>query len=158
MPPGTGRGWVAKGGRGRRRPPQAVSETLAHVGWAPQSRREVVHGARHRRGPARLAALAAPYASPLAALAVRPAQGPRFGSCPPRSALAQGVTRCKRGRARALFPECPRVKRRRGGGALWEEGSGARTVGDQVTAAGSRRYLPQQRFAKRGDAPWSLCA
>jgi putative transposase len=79
-------------------------------------------------------------------------------SFPPRSSIAQVVTRFKSLRARAIFQEFPRVKRRLWGGELWEDGSCARTVGDKVTAEVIRRDIQQHRLKKTGDAQLSLFA
>jgi REP element-mobilizing transposase RayT len=69
-----------------------------------------------------------------------------FGSFPPRYSIAQVVTRFKSLRARAIFRECPRIKRRLWGGELGEDGYCARTVGDKVTAEVIRRCNPDCRW------------
>jgi len=76
------------------------------------------------------------YDITLAEREVRPDPRPLCCSCPPPDSMAPVGTRFKRVRARAILREFPRIKRRLWGGALWEEGYGARTVGDKVTAAG----------------------
>ena len=105
-----------------RHTPHAVSETLYHVVWSPKDRRDVWQGEGPQRGQELLADLAEPYDSPMEELEGRPDHGPILCSFPPRYALAHVVTRFKRLRARAIFRECPRVKRRLWGGALWEDG------------------------------------
>jgi putative transposase len=87
---------------------------------------------------------------------VRPDHVPICCSFPPRSAIAQVVTRCKSVSARAILREFPRVQRRLGGGECWEDGSFARTVGDKSTAEVIRRYLQQHRIEKAGDTQLSL--
>ena len=77
-------------------------------------------------------------------------------SCPPRYSIAQVVTRFKSLSARAIFRKVPRIKRRLWGGELWEDGYFVRTVGDKVTAEVIRRYIPQHRLEKSGDAQLSL--
>jgi putative transposase len=60
--------------------------------------------------------------------------------------------------ARAIFRAFPRVKRRLWGGARWEDGYFARTVGDKVTTEVMRRYIQQHRIDKAGDTQLSLFA
>ena len=87
-----------------------------------------------------------------------PDHGHIFCSFLPRCAIAPVVTRGESLRTRAIWREFPRIKRRLWGGELWENGSFARTVGDKVTAEVIRRYIPQHRLEKTGDAPLSLFA
>src|SRR3989442_15545067 len=79
-----------------------------------------------------------------------------FCSSPPRYSIAHVVTRFKSLRARAIFREFPRIKRRLWGGELWEDGYFARTVGDKVTAEVIRRYIQQHRLEKSGNAQLTL--
>jgi len=90
------------------------------------------------------------------AMEVSPDHGHIFCSFPPRYSIAHVVTRFKRLRARAIFREFPRIKRRLWGGELWEDGYFARTVGDKVTVEVIRRYIQQHRLEKTGDAQLSL--
>jgi putative transposase len=79
-----------------------------------------------------------------------------FGSFPPRYAIPHVVTRCKSLRARTLLRDFPQVKRRLWGREFWEEGYGAHTVGDKVTAEVIRSYIQQHRIEKTGDSQLTL--
>ena len=144
------------GGLVLRRTPHAVYDTLDHLLWSPQYRRDGLQGESHQRGQELCAAIAEPYDITLEAMEVSPDPVPILCSFPPRYAMAQVVTRFKSWSARAICRACPRVKRRLWGGALWEDGYCARTVGAKVTAAVIRRYLHHHRLEKAGDAQLSL--
>jgi putative transposase len=139
-----------------RRTPHAVYETLSHLVWSPKYRRDVLQGEIQRRVQELCADIAEQYDITLEAMEVSLDHVHIFCSFPPRYSIAQVVTRCKSVRARALFREFPRVKRRLWGGELWEDGYFVRTVGDKVTAEVIRRYIQQHRIEKRGDAQLSL--
>jgi putative transposase len=149
---------VYNGGRVLRRIPHAVYDMLHHLVCSPQDRREVLHGALPQRVQELCADSAAQSDITLAEREVRPDPRPLCCSCPPPDSMAPVGTRFKRVRARAILREFPRIKRRLWGGALWEEGYGARTVGDKVTAAGLRRDIQPPRLEKSGDEPLTLCA
>jgi putative transposase len=87
---------------------------------------------------------------------VRPDHVPRLCSCPPRYAIAQGVTRFKSVSVRAIFRAFPQVKRRLWGGECWQDGYGARTVGAKVPAEVIRRSIQQHRIEKTGDTQLPL--
>ena len=75
-----------------------------------------------------------------------------YCSFPPRMAISEAVGKLKSLSARAVFREIPQVKRQLWGGAFWEDGYFARTVGDKVAADMIRRYI------KRHDdlpPPWT---
>ena len=156
MPSVKGRLWVYNGGMVLRRTPHAVDDTLYHLVWSPKYRRDVLQGEIPQRVQELCAAIAEPYDITMEELEGSPDHVHIFCSFPPRSSMAQVVTRCKSLRARAIFREFPRIKRRLWGGELWEDGSLARTVGDKVTAAVLRRYIQQHRLEKSGDAQLSL--
>ena len=100
--------------------------------------------------------MAEQYDITLAEMEVSPDHGHILCSFPPRYSIAHVVTRVKSVRARAIFRAFPRITRRLWGGALWEDGSCARTVGDKVTADVIRRDIQQHRLEKTGDAQLSL--
>ena len=139
-----------------RRTPHAVSDTLYHLVWSPQYRRDVLQGEVQQRGQELFADIAKPYDLTIEQREVSPDHVHIFCSFPPRYSIAQVVTRFKSLSARAILREFPQVKRRLWGGELWEEGYFARTVGDKVTAEVIRRYLQQHHIEKTGDAQLSL--
>jgi len=144
------------GGMVLRRTPHAVYDTLYHLIWSPKYRRDVLQGEVQQRVRELLADIAEQYDITMEAMEVSPDHVHLFCSFPPRYSIAQVVTRFQSLRARAIFRECPRVKRRLWGGELWEDGYCARTVGDKVTAEVIRRYIQQHRLEKTGDAQLSL--
>ncbi len=144
------------GGMVLRRTPHAVYDTLYHLVWSPKYRRDVLQGEVQQRVRELLADIAEQYDITMEAMEVSPDHVHLFCSFPPRYSIAQVVARFKSLRARAIFRECPRVKRRLWGGELWEDGYCARTVGDKVTAEVIRRYIQQHRLEKTGDAQLSL--
>ena len=144
------------GGLVLRGTPHAVYDTLYHLVWSPQYRRDVLQGEIPQRVRALFADIAEQYDITIEEMEVSPDPVHSFCSFPPRYASTQVVTRFKRLSARASFREFPRIKRRLWGGALWEEGYCARTVGDKVTAEVIRSYIRQHRIEKTGDAQWSL--
>ena len=141
-----------------RRTPHAVYDTLYHLGWSPQYRRDVLQGAVQRRVQELFADIAEQYDMTIEAMEVSPDHGHIFCSFPPRDSIAQVVTRCKSLSARAILREFPRVQRRLWGGEFWEDGYVARTVGDKVTAEVIRRQIQPHRIEKTGDAQLSLFA
>jgi REP-associated tyrosine transposase len=145
------------GGMVLRRTPHAVYDTLYHLVWSPKDRRDVLQGEVQQRVRERFADIAAQYDITLEEMEVSPDHVHIFCSFPPRDSIAQVVTRFKSLRARAIFREFPRVKRRLWGGELWEDGYFARTVRDKGTAEVIRRYIQQHRLEKTGDAQLSLC-
>ncbi len=156
MPPAKGRLWVYNGGMVLRRTPHAVYDTLYHVVWSPQYRRDVWQGEIRQRVQELFADIAEQYDITIEEMEVSPDPIHLLCAFPPRYSMAHVVTRCKSLRARAIFREFPRIKRRLWGGELWEEGYVARTVGDKVTAEVIRRYIQQHRLEKSGDAQLSL--
>jgi hypothetical protein len=60
MPAGQHRWRAYTGGMVLRSPPHAVYDTLSHVGWSPQDRRDGWPGEGQRRGPDLCTAIAAP--------------------------------------------------------------------------------------------------
>jgi len=70
--------------------------------------------------------------------------------------MAPVVTRLKSLRARTIFREFPRIKRRLWGGELWEDGSFVRTVGDKMTAEIIRRDIQYHQGEKAVAQPLSL--
>jgi putative transposase len=141
-----------------RRTPHAVYDTLYHLVWSPTYRRDVLQGEVQRRVQALFADLAEQDDMTIEDMEVSPDHVHLLCSFPPRYAIAQVVTRFKSLRARAIFRECPQVKRRLWGGAFWEDGYCARPVGGTVTAEGIRRYIQQHRIDKTGDAQLNLFA
>ena len=141
-----------------RRTPPAVYDTLYHLVWSPQDRRDVWQSEGQQRVQALFGDIAEPYDITIEERDVSPDHVPIFCSFPPRYAIAPVVTRFKSLSARASFREFPRIKRRLWGGERWEEGYCARTVGAKVTAEVIRRYIRQHRIEKTGDAQWSLFA
>src|SRR5215470_8056904 len=139
-----------------RRTPHAVYDTLYHLGWSPQYRRDVLQGAVQRRVQALFADIAEQDDITIEEMEVSPEHVHLFCSFPPRYSIAQLVTRCKSVSARAILRAFPQVKRRLWGGEFWEDGYCARTVGDKVTAEVIRRYIQQHRIEKAGDAQLSL--
>jgi len=144
------------GGMVLRRTPHAVYDTLYHLVWSPTYRRDVLQGEIPQRVRELFAAIAAHYDITREAMGGSPDPVHILCSFPPRYSSAPVVTRFKSLRARALFREFPRVKRRLWGGELWEDGYLARTVGDKVTAEVIRRYIQHHRIEKVGDAQLSL--
>ena len=144
------------GGMVLRRTPHAVYDTLYHLVWSPKYRRDVLQGEVQQRGRERFADIAAQYDITIEEMEVSPDHVHIFCSFPPRYSIAPVVTRFKSLRARAIFREFPRVKRRLWGGELWADGYFARTVSDKVTAEVIRRYIQQHRLEKTGDAQLSL--
>ena len=59
----------------------------------------------------------------------------------PRYSIAKVVGILKSISASRAFEEFPEIKKQLWSGELWEDGYFARTVGDQVTAEVSRRYI-----------------
>ena len=156
MPPAKGRLWVSHGGMVLRRTPPAVYATLDHLVWSPKYRRDVLQGEIRQRVQELFADIAEQYDITIEEMEVSPDHIHIFCSFPPRYSIAQGVTRFKSLSARAIFRECPRIKRRLWGGELWEDGYFARTVGGKVTAEVIRRDIQQHRLEKNGDAQLSL--
>ena len=139
-----------------RRTPHAVYDTLYHLVWSPKYRRDVLQGEVQQRVQELFGDIAEQDDITIEEMDVSPDHVHLFGSFPPRYSIAQVVTRFKSLSARAIFRECPRIKRRLWGGELWEAGYFARTVGDKVTAEVIRRYIRQHRIEKTGDAQLSL--
>ena len=148
----------SNGGMVLRRTPHAVYNTLYHLVWAPKYRRDVLQGEVQPRVRELFAAIAEQYDITIEDMEVSPDPVHIFCSFPPRSSIAQVVTRCKSLRARAVLREFPRIKRRLWGGELGEDGYCARTVGDKVTAEGIRRYIQHHRTEKSGDPQLNLFA
>ena len=144
------------GGMALRRPPHAVYDTLYPLVWSPKYRRDGLQGEIQQRVQELFADIAEQSDSTIEEMAVSPDHVHIFCSFPPRSSIAQVVTRFKRLSARAIFREFPRVKRRLWGGELWEDGYFARTVGDKGTAEIIRRSIQHHRIEKAGDAQVSL--
>ena len=144
------------GGMVLRRTPHAVYDTLYHLVRSPQYRRDVLQGEIQQRVQELFADIAEQYDITIEEMEVSPDHVHIFCSFPPRSSIAQVVTRFKSLSARAILRELPRIKRRLWGGERWEDGYCARTVGDKVTAAVIRRYIQQPRLEKTGGAPLSL--
>ena len=144
------------GGLVLRRTPHAVYETLYHLGWSPKSRCDVLQGELPPRGRELSAEIAEYYDLTIEAMEVSPDHVHLFCSFPPRYSIVPVVTRFQRLSARALFRECPRIQRRLWGGALWEDGYFARTVGDKISAEVIRRYSQQPRTEKAGDLQLNL--
>lgn len=63
----------------------------------------------------------------------------------PRYSIAKVVGILKSVSASQVFEEFPQLKKQLWARELWEEGYFVRTVGDQVTAEGIRRYLRQHQ-------------
>ena len=139
-----------------RRTPHAVYDTLSHLVWSPKYRRDVLQSEVQQRVQELFGDLAEQYDITIEEMEVSPDHVHIFCSFPPRYSIAQVVTRFKSWSARAIFREFPRIKRRLWGGALWEEGYCARTVGDKVTAEVILRCIRQHRIEKTGDAQLSL--
>jgi putative transposase len=124
-----------------RRTPHAVYDTLYHLVWSPKNRRDVWQGDVQRRVQELCADIAEPYDMTSEEMEGSPDHVQIFCSFPPRSSIAQVVTRFKSLSTRAIFREFPPVKRRLWGGEFWDDGYVARTVGDKVTAEVSRRHI-----------------
>jgi putative transposase len=88
--------------------------------------------------------IAEQYDIPLEEIEVSPDHVHIFCSFPPRYSIAQGVTRFKSLRARAIFREFPRVKRRSWGGEFWEDGYFARTVSDRCSPVSTLKIAKGQ--------------
>ena len=116
----------------------------------------MLQGAVHQRVQELFVDIAEPYDLTMEELEVSLDHVHILCSFPPRSSIAQVVTRFKSVSARAIFREFPRVKRRLWGGELWEDGSFARTVGAKVTAEVIRRYIQHHRVEQAGDPQLSL--
>jgi putative transposase len=86
---------MSNGGLVLRRTPQAVYDTLYHLVWSPQYRRDVLPGEVQRRGQALCVDIAEPYDLTREEMEVSPEHVHLFCSCPPRYSSAQVVTRCK---------------------------------------------------------------
>lgn len=114
--------------------------------------RDVLQGERQQRVWELVSAIAEPYDTTLEEREVSADPVPLLCSFPPRYSIVQGVTGFQRLSARAIFRAFPRLKRRRWGGALCEDGYFARTVGDQVTAEVIRRSIQQHRTEQAGDS------
>src|SRR5512135_3660615 len=121
------------GGMVLRRTSHAVYDTLYHLVWSPQYRRDVVQGELQPRVRELLADIAEQSDITIEEMEVSPDPIHIFCSLPPRDSIVQGVTRLKSLSARAIFREFPRIKRRLWGGECWEDGYFARTVGDKIT-------------------------
>ena len=144
------------GGMVLRRTPHAVYDTLYHLVWSPKYRRDVLQDEVQQRVGELFADIAEQYDTTIEEIEVSPDHVHIFCSFPPRYSIAQVVTRFKSLSARAIFREFPRIKRRLWGGALWEDGYFARTVGDKVTAEVIRRYIQHHRTEKSGDSQLNL--
>ena len=139
-----------------RRPSQAVYETLYHLVWSPNYRRDVLQGESQQRVRELFTDMAEQYDITREEMEVSPDPVHIFCSFPPRYSIVQVVTCFKSLSARAIFREFPRLNRRLWGGELWEDGYLARTVGDKVTAEVIRRYIQHHRTEKAGDSPLNL--
>jgi putative transposase len=99
-----------------RRTPHAVYDTLYHLVWSPQYRRDVLPGEVQQRVQELFADMAEPYDLTIEDMEGSPDPVHLFCSFPPRDSIAQVVTWFTRLRARTIFRACPRVKRRLGAG------------------------------------------
>jgi len=144
------------GGVVLRRTPHAVYDTLYHLVWSPKYRRDVLQGEIQQRVRELCTEIAEQYDITIEQMEVSPDHVDIFCSFPPRYSIVQVVTRLQSLSARAIFRECPRIKRRLWGGELWEAGYFARTVGDQITAEVMRRSIQRHRTEKAGDLQVNL--
>src|SRR4026208_1804925 len=123
MPPAKGRLWVYNGAMALRRTPHAVYDTLYHLVWSPKYRRDVLQGEIQQRVRELFADIAEQYDITIEEMEVSPDHVHIFCAFPPRYSIAQVVTRLKSLSARAIFRECPRVKRR-----LWAGNCGKMAI------------------------------
>ncbi|HYQ92867.1 MAG TPA: IS200/IS605 family transposase [Candidatus Competibacteraceae bacterium] len=137
-------------------PSHAVYETLYHLVWSPKYRRDALPGEIPPRVRELFADIAEQYNITIEEMEVSPDHIHIFCSFPPRYSIVQVVTLFKSLSARAIFREFPRIKRRLGGGELWEDGYFARTVGDKITAEVIRRYIQYHRTEKAGESQLKL--
>src|SRR4030043_1347056 len=77
-------------------------------------------------------------------------------SFPPSRSIGEVVRIIKSLSGRGLFREFPGLKKRLWGGALWEDGYFARTVGDRLTRDVIARYIEHHRDLEQGPAQLAL--
>ena len=131
-----------------RRTAHAAYDTAYHLVWSPKYRKRILVGALRARVEQMFTEIAAVYDITIDEMEVSPDHVHLFCSFPPRSSIAQVVTRFKSLSARAVFREFPQVKRQLWGGEFWEDGYFARTVGDKVTAEVIRKYIQRHKEVK----------
>jgi putative transposase len=139
----------------------AVYDCQYHLVWTPKRRRAVLVGAIGVRCGELFREIGEAYDIEIEELHVAPDHSRNFVSgsvhiyCsfPPRLSISQAVTRLKSISAREIFRSFPALRDRMYGGALWEGGYFARTVGDAVTGPMVRRYI--QKHAEPPSGPIS---
>jgi putative transposase len=121
----------------------AVYDCEYHLVWTPKRRRPVLVGAVGERCGNLIREIGEAYDIEIEELHVAADHVHVYCSFPPRLSIAQVVTRLKSISAREIFRSFPDLRVRMYGGAFWEGGYFARTVGDSVTGAVIRRYIRQ---------------
>ncbi len=124
-----------------RRAAHAAYDTAYHLVWSPKYRKNLLTGEWAKRVEELFGEISEAYDITIEEMEVSVDHVHIFCSFPPRYAISDVVGRLKSLSARAVFKEFPKVKRELWGGALWEDGYFARTVGDKVTAEVIGQYI-----------------
>ena len=128
-----------------KRTSHAVYEPKYHLVWAPKYRKGVLRGPLRERVEELFREIAQDFGFEIDTLEVAVDHVPIFLDFPPRYAIAKVVGIVKSISASQVFEEFPQLRKQLWARELWEDGYFARTVGDNVTADGIRRYLRQHQ-------------
>ncbi len=134
----------------------ATYDTAYHLVWSPKYRKRILKGVLAARVTEMFGEIAQSYDITIDEMEVSEDQVHIFCSFPPRYSIAQVIGMFKSLSARAVFREYPQVKRQLWGGAFWEDGYFARTVGEQTTAEMIRQYIKRHRDEEKESLQRSL--
>jgi len=122
----------------------AVYDGQYHLVWAPKYRKWILRGDLRERAHELFEEIAEAHDFFIQENEVREDHVHLFLEFPPRYSIAKVVGMFKSISASVLMEEFPEVKKELWGGAFWQTGYFARTVGDAVTAEMIRRYIRDQ--------------
>jgi putative transposase len=127
-----------------------VYDTRYHLVWAPKYRKWVMQGEVRERVRELLLVIARHHGFEIEELEVDIDHGHLFLRFPPKYSIGQMAGVIKAVSAREIRAAFPGVRKQLWGGEFGEDGYVARTVGDQVTAEVSKKYIRFHEEKKGG--------